>query len=75
MFFAIAFCGMTLGFATSYFPEYAKARMSAALIFKMMDETPKIDSYATTGLKPVSYNTSKTRVIKMKKKILPYLRI
>lgn len=44
---------MAVGFATTYIPEYMKARFSAGLIFKMLGQQPKIDSYSTQGLKPV----------------------
>ncbi|VDN20845.1 unnamed protein product [Gongylonema pulchrum] len=34
-----------------YFPEYVRARLSASLIFKMLDEKPKIDSLSDKGMK------------------------
>src|SRR5690348_11111628 len=64
VFFAIAFCGMTVGWATSYFPEYAKARMSGALIFKMLREEPRIDGCSKSGLKTVSEMTVPYALIK-----------
>lgn len=51
--FAISFTAGTLGFASAYFPEYAKAKFAAAIIFKMLKEEPKIDSMKTDGTKPV----------------------
>uniref|UniRef100_A0A915IP35 Uncharacterized protein n=1 Tax=Romanomermis culicivorax TaxID=13658 RepID=A0A915IP35_ROMCU len=51
VFFAITFCGMTLSWATAYFPDFIKARFSAALIFKMMREKPVIDNMSAAGLK------------------------
>uniref|UniRef100_A0A9J2Q415 Uncharacterized protein n=1 Tax=Ascaris lumbricoides TaxID=6252 RepID=A0A9J2Q415_ASCLU len=50
--FAISFTAGTLGFASAYFPEYAKAKFAAAIIFKMLKEEPKIDSMKTDGTKP-----------------------
>jgi len=44
---------MTIGWATAYFPEYAKASLSGALIFKMLREEPIIDGCSKYGLKPV----------------------
>uniref|UniRef100_A0A183E0J9 Bile salt export pump n=1 Tax=Gongylonema pulchrum TaxID=637853 RepID=A0A183E0J9_9BILA len=34
-----------------YFPEYVRARLSASLIFKMLDEKPKINSLSDKGMK------------------------
>ncbi|WKX90463.1 hypothetical protein Q1695_009368 [Nippostrongylus brasiliensis] len=39
-----------IAFAT-YFPEYVRARLSAALLFRMMQEKPKIDSMSPFGKK------------------------
>ena len=41
-----------LGAITAYFPEYMKAKMAASLVFKMIDEEPKIDSMTGKGTKP-----------------------
>jgi ATP-binding cassette subfamily B (MDR/TAP) protein 1 len=41
--------------AATYFPEYIRARVSAGLMFKMLEETPQIDSSAVGGLKNVSF--------------------
>lgn len=51
--FAMSFSTGAIGFAASYFPEFFKARLSAGLIFKILNSKSKIDNYATTGLKPV----------------------
>jgi ATP-binding cassette subfamily B (MDR/TAP) protein 1 len=51
--FAVSFTAGSFGFASSYFPEYAKARFAAAIIFKMLGEKSKIDSLSTEGMKPV----------------------
>lgn len=53
MFFAIAFCGTAFGESSNFIPDYVKARMSAALLFHMIDLQPNIDSCLSTGLKPV----------------------
>jgi hypothetical protein len=53
VFFAINFSSMAVSFATTYFPEYMKARFSAGLIFKMANEVPLIDSCSKEGAKPV----------------------
>uniref|UniRef100_A0A915PV66 Uncharacterized protein n=1 Tax=Setaria digitata TaxID=48799 RepID=A0A915PV66_9BILA len=37
----------------AYFPEYARARLSAGLVFKMLNEKPKIDSLSEGGKKEV----------------------
>ncbi|CAD5221357.1 unnamed protein product [Bursaphelenchus okinawaensis] len=38
--------------ASSYLPEYIKARVAAGLLFKMMNYEPKIDSMSENGMKP-----------------------
>lgn len=53
VFFGINYSTMMLAQATSYFPEYFKAKFAAGLIFNMVSEKPKIDSFSTQGLKPV----------------------
>ncbi|KHJ75177.1 ABC transporter, ATP-binding protein, partial [Oesophagostomum dentatum] len=40
-----------IAFAT-YFPEYVRARLSAALLFQMLNEKPRIDSLSPYGSKP-----------------------
>ncbi|KAI1723768.1 ABC transporter transmembrane region domain-containing protein [Ditylenchus destructor] len=47
--FAISFTSTTIGFASSYFPEYAKAKVAAGIIFKMLSECPQIDSLSKGG--------------------------
>uniref|UniRef100_A0A7E4VAL1 ABC-type xenobiotic transporter n=1 Tax=Panagrellus redivivus TaxID=6233 RepID=A0A7E4VAL1_PANRE len=37
---------------SSYFPEYLKARLSAGIMFQMMNEAPRIDGLSPGGLKP-----------------------
>lgn len=39
--------------AASYFPEYIRARLSAGLMFHMMNRTPKIDNLSEAGLRQV----------------------
>ena len=50
---AMTYSSSVIGFSASYFPEFFKARLSAGLIFKILNTKSKIDNYATTGLKPV----------------------
>lgn len=40
--------------AANYFPEYLRARVSAGLMFKLMNDQPQIDSMSDKGKKPVS---------------------
>uniref|UniRef100_A0A914E2P5 Uncharacterized protein n=1 Tax=Acrobeloides nanus TaxID=290746 RepID=A0A914E2P5_9BILA len=49
--FAISFTAGTAGWAAAYFPEYSKARLAAGIIFKMLGEKPKIDSFMNGGKK------------------------
>ncbi|TKR73206.1 hypothetical protein L596_020543 [Steinernema carpocapsae] len=50
--FAISFTASSLGFASAYFPEYVKARFAAGILFKMLKETPRIDSLSKRGRRP-----------------------
>jgi ABC-type bacteriocin/lantibiotic exporter with double-glycine peptidase domain len=54
VFFGISFVAMTFGQMTSFLPDFSKARISAGLILKMMNQQPKIDCFSSEGLKPVS---------------------
>ena len=38
--------------ASNYFPEYLKARLSAGVMFEMMNDEPRIDSLSQGGTKP-----------------------
>lgn len=40
---------MALGRASNYAPDYAKALVSAARIFKLLDRVPPIDVYSKEG--------------------------
>lgn len=53
---------MTSGFiaimaAASYFPEYVRARVSAGVMFKMMNAPSKINNMSEEGTKPVRKNS------------------
>ncbi|XP_069111959.1 ATP-dependent translocase ABCB1-like isoform X2 [Argopecten irradians] len=50
VFFAIAFTGITIGQASSFLPEYSKAKHAAGLIFKVVDTIPQIDIYSKRGV-------------------------
>ncbi|XP_060073738.1 ATP-dependent translocase ABCB1-like [Ylistrum balloti] len=50
VFFAIAFTGITIGQASSFLPEYSKAKHAAGLIFKVIDTIPPIDIYSKRGV-------------------------
>ncbi|PAV66356.1 hypothetical protein WR25_09526 [Diploscapter pachys] len=50
--FAISFTAGSLGWASAYFPEYAKATFAAGLIFKMLEEEPHIDGMTQNGKRP-----------------------
>ncbi|KAI6235217.1 P-glycoprotein-9 [Aphelenchoides besseyi] len=47
--FAVSFCAGSIGFASAYFPEYAKARIAGGLIFKMLNEKPEFDNASKYG--------------------------
>ncbi|TKR88808.1 hypothetical protein L596_012994 [Steinernema carpocapsae] len=50
--YAVSFTAGTLGAASAYFPEYIKARFAAGIIFKMIEEKPKIDGLSKAGKVP-----------------------
>ena len=54
VFTAITFGGQSLGRATSYLPDYSKAKLSAAKMLTLFKRVPEIDSSSTAGAKPVS---------------------
>lgn len=49
--FAISFTAGSMGYASSYFPEYAKAKIAAGIIFKMLSYRPQIDNLSKGGRK------------------------
>uniref|UniRef100_A0A8R1EEG6 Uncharacterized protein n=1 Tax=Caenorhabditis japonica TaxID=281687 RepID=A0A8R1EEG6_CAEJA len=49
--YAITISTSTLGFATSYFPEYAKATFAGGIIFGMLRQKSKINSLSLEGEK------------------------
>ncbi|XP_047608955.1 ATP-dependent translocase ABCB1 isoform X1 [Phacochoerus africanus] len=52
VFSAIVFGAMAVGQVSSFAPDYAKAKVSAAHVIMIIEKTPQIDSYSTVGLKP-----------------------
>ncbi|NXA55097.1 MDR1 protein, partial [Nothocercus julius] len=52
VFSAVVFGAMALGQASSFAPDYAKAKISAAHMFMLFETVPAIDSYSEEGLKP-----------------------
>ena len=54
VFSAIVFTAMSVGQATSFAPDYGKAKLAAAKIFWLLDRIPSIDSFSEDGTKLVS---------------------
>uniref|UniRef100_A0A3Q1LU67 ATP binding cassette subfamily B member 1 n=1 Tax=Bos taurus TaxID=9913 RepID=A0A3Q1LU67_BOVIN len=52
VFSAIVFGAMAVGQVSSFAPDYAKAKVSAAHVINIIEKIPLIDSYSTEGLKP-----------------------
>lgn len=46
---AIVTSGTALGRASSYTPDYAKAKISAARFFQLLDRVPQISVYSDKG--------------------------
>ncbi|NXH11661.1 MDR1 protein, partial [Bucco capensis] len=55
VFSAIVFGAMALGQSSSFAPDYAKAKVSAAHLFLLFERVPCIDSYSEEGEKPESF--------------------
>ncbi|TKR93550.1 hypothetical protein L596_007979 [Steinernema carpocapsae] len=53
VFFAIAFCGQSVGQISSFIPDVVKARLAASLIFHLIEYPTQIDSLSETGIRPV----------------------
>lgn len=51
---AVVISGTALGRASSFTPDYAKAKIAAAQFFKLLDRIPKISLNPTDGEKWVS---------------------
>ncbi|NXG46003.1 MDR3 protein, partial [Psilopogon haemacephalus] len=56
VFSAIVFGAMALGQSTSFTPDYAKAKMSAAHLLLLLERVPTIDSYSEEGEKPKTFD-------------------
>ncbi|XP_054993564.1 ATP-dependent translocase ABCB1 isoform X2 [Sorex araneus] len=52
VFSAIVFGAMAVGQVSSFAPDYAKAKTSAAHIIHIIEKVPLIDSYSSKGLQP-----------------------
>lgn len=53
VFMAVIFGALSVGQASAFAPNYAKAKISANRIFAILDRNPLIDNYSTEGEKPV----------------------
>ncbi|KAE9553369.1 hypothetical protein FO519_003432 [Halicephalobus sp. NKZ332] len=50
VFFAMAFCGQSVGQISSFIPDVVKSRLAASLIFHMIEYPTLIDNLSTWGL-------------------------
>ncbi|XP_003391671.2 PREDICTED: phosphatidylcholine translocator ABCB4-like, partial [Amphimedon queenslandica] len=57
VFTAVIFGALGAGQASSFAPDYAKAKQSANRIFALLDREPAIDGYSEDGLKPGDLST------------------
>ena len=55
VFIAIIFGALSVGQASAFAPNYAKAKLSANRIFFMLDRQPEVDNYSEDGEKLVCY--------------------
>ncbi|KHJ98940.1 ABC transporter, ATP-binding protein [Oesophagostomum dentatum] len=54
VFFAFMFCGQTVGNVSSFIPDVVKARLSASLLFYLIEHPTVIDSLSENGHKRLS---------------------
>ncbi|XP_023591819.1 phosphatidylcholine translocator ABCB4 [Trichechus manatus latirostris] len=60
VFSAMVFGAVALGHASSFAPDYAKAKLSAAHLFMLFERQPLIDSYSEEGLRPDKFEGNVT---------------
>ncbi|XP_057588764.1 phosphatidylcholine translocator ABCB4 isoform X3 [Hippopotamus amphibius kiboko] len=60
VFSAIVLGAVALGHASSFAPDYAKAKLSAAHLFSLFERQPLIDSHSEEGLRPVRFEGNVT---------------
>ncbi|XP_055468722.1 phosphatidylcholine translocator ABCB4 isoform X2 [Psammomys obesus] len=60
VFSAVVLGAVALGHASSFAPDYAKAKLSAAHLFSLFERQPLIDSYSGEGLWPDKFEGSVT---------------
>uniref|UniRef100_A0A8B9TMI8 Phosphatidylcholine translocator ABCB4 n=1 Tax=Anas platyrhynchos TaxID=8839 RepID=A0A8B9TMI8_ANAPL len=60
VFSAVVFGAMALGQSSSFAPDYAKAKISAAHLFALFEREPLIDSYSEEGEKPETFGGNTT---------------
>ncbi|XP_009695117.1 PREDICTED: multidrug resistance protein 3-like [Cariama cristata] len=60
VFSAVVFGAMALGQSSSFAPDYAKAKISAAHLFLLFERLPLIDSYSEEGERPETFGGSIT---------------
>ncbi|XP_053119930.1 ATP-dependent translocase ABCB1 isoform X2 [Hemicordylus capensis] len=56
VFSCIVFGAMALGQTSSFTPDYAKAKISAAHMFMLFERVPLIDNYSVNGLMPERFS-------------------
>ena len=52
--FTFLVTAVVVGQSSSFTPDYAKAKMAAQKVFKLINSVPSIDSQSEAGTKPVS---------------------
>lgn len=57
VFLAVIFGAISVGQASAFAPNFAKAKLSANRIFFMLDRKPEIDNFSEDGEKLVSFQT------------------
>lgn len=55
VFFAIAFCGQSIGQLSSFIPDVVKAQIAASLLFHLIEYPTLIDSLSDLGIEMVCF--------------------
>ena len=55
MFFALSFCATAVGQASTYFQDFAKAKLSIGFVYQLITLESTVDVLSDQGKKPVNY--------------------
>ena len=65
VFSAVIFCAVGIGNTVAFVPDFTKAKVAAAKLFKLFDRVPPIDVASPGGIQLVRYNTCVCASVKL----------